>query len=181
MRTDTCCIEFLSPLTNDRTDGYGGSLAGRARLLLEVTEAVREVIPEDRPLLVRISATDWVEEGHDLDASIEVCRWLRDRGVDLVDVSSGGLSPQQRVNVGPSYQVPFARGIKQQAGVLTAAVGLIKEPEQAEQVLAEGSADMIALARALLRDPQWPLRAAHELGAEVDYWPPQLLRAARGW
>ena len=173
--------QFLSPLSNDRTDGYGGSLAGRARLLLEVTEAVREVLPEDRPLLVRISATDWVEEGHDLDASIEVCRWLRDRGVDLVDVSSGGLSPQQRVSLGPGYQVPFARRIKQEAGVLTAAVGLIKEPEQAEQVLAEGSADMIAMARALLRDPQWPLRAAHELGTEVDYWPPQLLRAARGW
>jgi 2,4-dienoyl-CoA reductase-like NADH-dependent reductase (Old Yellow Enzyme family) len=171
--------QFLSPLTNHRTDGYGGDLAARARLLLEVVAAVRSEWPDDRPVLVRLSATDWVEGGHDLDASVHVARWLRDLGVDLIDTSSGGISPAQAIPLAPGYQVPFAAAIRREAEIATAAVGLITSPEQAQTILEEGSADMIALARALLRDPQWPLRAAHDLGVEVT-WPPQLLRA-QGW
>jgi 2,4-dienoyl-CoA reductase-like NADH-dependent reductase (Old Yellow Enzyme family) len=170
--------QFLSPLTNDRDDAYGGDLAGRARLLLEVVEAVREVWPQDRPVLVRISATDWVDGGHDLDASVQLARWLRDRGVDLLDVSSGGVSPRQQIPLAPGYQVPLASTLRHEAGIATSAVGLITDPRQAEAIIDEGSADMIALARALLRDPQWPLRAAHELGVRVP-WPSQLLRASR--
>ena len=170
--------QFLSPLTNDRTDGYGGDLAGRARLLLEVADAVRAIWPEDRPVLTRLSATDWVQGGHDVEATVQVARWLKERGVDLVDVSSGGASAEQRITLGPGYQVPFAARVRAEAEVATAAVGLITSAEQAETILSEGSADLVALARALLRDPQWPLRAAHELGVDVD-WPPQLLRARR--
>ncbi len=170
--------EFLSPLTNDRTDEYGGDLAGRARLLLEVAEAVRAVWPDELPVLTRLSATDWVEGGHDVDATVQVSRWLGERGVDLIDVSSGGASAAQQVVTGPGYQVPFARRVKQESGVATAAVGMITTAQQAEDILDEGSADLIALARALLRDPQWPLRAAHDLGVAVP-WPPQLRRASR--
>lgn len=167
--------QFLSPLSNDRTDAYGGDLTGRSRLLREVVEAVREVWPEDRALLVRISATDWVDGGHDLADSVVVAGWLRDLGVDLIDVSSGGVSPHQQITPAPGYQVPLAARIRAEARIPTAAVGMITEPAQAEQILADGSADLVAMARALLRDPQWPLRAAHELGVEVD-WPPQLVR-----
>jgi 2,4-dienoyl-CoA reductase-like NADH-dependent reductase (Old Yellow Enzyme family) len=167
--------QFLSPLSNDRSDGYGGDLLGRSRLLQEVAAAVRAAWPEDRALLVRISATDWVEGGHDLEDSVVVAGWLRDLGVDLIDVSSGGVSPQQQIVPEPGYQVPLAERIRHGAGIPTAAVGLITEPAQAEAILAEGSADLIAMGRELLRDPQWPLRAAHELGVEVD-WPPQLRR-----
>jgi 2,4-dienoyl-CoA reductase-like NADH-dependent reductase (Old Yellow Enzyme family) len=167
--------QFLSPLSNDRSDGYGGDLLGRSRLLQEVTAAVRAAWPEDRALLVRISATDWVEGGLDLEDSVVVAGWLRDLGVDLVDVSSGGISSEQEVVPEPGYLVPLAAGIRHGAGIPTAAVGLITKPAQAEAVLADGSADLVALGRELLRDPQWPLRAAHELGVEVD-WPPQLRR-----
>ena len=167
--------QFLSPLSNDRTDGYGGDLAGRARLLREVVAAVRAAWPEDRALLVRISATDWVTGGHTIDDSVVVAGWLRELGVDLIDVSSGGVSPHQDITPGPGYQVAMAARIRREAGIPTAAVGMITEPAQAEAILAEGSADMVALARVLLRDPQWPLRAAHELGADAP-WPPQLLR-----
>jgi 2,4-dienoyl-CoA reductase-like NADH-dependent reductase (Old Yellow Enzyme family) len=167
--------QFLSPLANDRTDDYGGDLAGRARLLCEVVAAVRAAWPEDRALLVRISATDWATGGHSLDDSVVVARWLRELGVDLIDVSSGGVSPHQDITPGPGYQVPLAARIRTEAGIPTAAVGMITDPAQAEAVLADGSADMVALARVLLRDPQWPLRAAHELGVEAP-WPPQLLR-----
>ena len=169
--------EFLSPLTNERADGYGGDLAGRSRALREVVEAVRRVWPDHKPLLVRVSATDWAEGGWSLEETVELARGLRDLGVDLVDTSSGGNVPQQRICVGPGYQVPFARAIREGAGIPTGAVGLITEPAQAEQVLAEGSADAVLLARELLRDPHWPLRAAAELGADVDYWPPQYARA----
>jgi 2,4-dienoyl-CoA reductase-like NADH-dependent reductase (Old Yellow Enzyme family) len=153
--------QFLSPLSNDRTDEYGGDLAGRARLLREVVAAVRSVWPEDRAMLVRISATDWVEGGHSLDDSVVVTGWLRELGVDLVDVSSGGVSPDQQITPGPGYQVPLAARIRAEARI--------------EAILADGSADLVALARVLLRDPQWPLRAAHALGVEGP-WPPQLLR-----
>ena len=170
--------QFLSPLTNARTDAYGGDLEGRSRALLEVTAAVREVWPERKPLFVRVSATDWADGGWDVEETVEVSRRLAALGVDLVDVSSGGNVPQQQISVGPGYQVPFARAVREGAGVPTGAVGLITEPAQAEQVLAEGSADAVLLARELLRDPHWPLRAARELGADVG-WPEQYARARR--
>jgi 2,4-dienoyl-CoA reductase-like NADH-dependent reductase (Old Yellow Enzyme family) len=168
--------QFLSPLSNHRTDGYGGDLAGRARLLLETVDAVRAVWPDDRPLFVRLSATDWVDGGLDVDEVAMVARQLRDHGVDLIDVSSGGNAPEQRITLGPGYQVPFARTVREVSGLPVGAVGLITEPRQAEKILDEGSADAIFLARALLRDPSWAQRAAHELGAEV-YWPKQYERA----
>ncbi len=167
--------QFLSPLSNDRTDGYGGDLAGRARLLLEVVSAVRAVWPDDRALLVRMSATDWVEGGHSLDDSVVVAGWLRELGTDLIDVSSGGVSPDQDITPAPGYQVPLSARIRREAAIPTAAVGMITDPTHAESILAGGEADVIALARVLLRDPQWPLRAAFELGAEVE-WPAQLRR-----
>jgi 2,4-dienoyl-CoA reductase-like NADH-dependent reductase (Old Yellow Enzyme family) len=167
--------QFLSPLSNDRTDRYGGDLLGRSRLLQEVAVAVRAEWPDDKPVLVRISATDWVEGGLTVDDSVVVAGWLRDLGVDLIDVSSGGVSPDQRIHPAPGYQVDLARRVRQEAGIATAAVGLITEPTQAQAILEEGSADLVALGRALLRDPQWPLRAAHDLGVEVK-WPPQLRR-----
>jgi 2,4-dienoyl-CoA reductase-like NADH-dependent reductase (Old Yellow Enzyme family) len=168
--------QFLSPLANDRSDRYGGDLLGRSRLLQEVVVAVRRAWPADKPLLVRISATDWAEGGLTLADTVTVAGWLRDLGADLIDVSSGGASPGQRIPLGPGYQVPLAARIRHEAGVPTAAVGLITEPAQAQAVVAAGSADVVALGRALLREPQWPLRAAHELGADVS-WPPQLRRA----
>jgi 2,4-dienoyl-CoA reductase-like NADH-dependent reductase (Old Yellow Enzyme family) len=170
--------EFLSPLANCRTDAYGGDLGGRSRLLLEVTAAVRDVWPDGKPLFVRVSATDWVEGGLTLDEVVDVTSRLASYGVDLVDVSSGGLSPHQRIDTEAGYQVPFARRIRAESGLAVAAVGLITEPAQAEQVLADGSADAVMLARALLREPTWPQRAARELGdADAAYWPPQYLRA----
>ena len=168
--------QFLSPLSNERTDEYGGGLDGRLRFPLEVVAAVRAVWPEDRPLFVRLSATDWVEGGWDLESSIELARRLRGLGVDLVDVSSGGLSPAQRLAVGPGYQLPFAAAIRREAGIATGAVGLITEPEQAESILAEEEADAVLLGRALLRDPSWPLHAAEALGDDVE-WPVQYERA----
>lgn len=168
--------EFLSPLSNLRSDRYGGSLENRMRYPLEVIDAVRAVWPDDKPLLMRISASDWVEGGWDVESSVTFAREAAARGVDLVDVSSAGNDPRQRVVLGPGYQVPFAARVRSEAGVPTGAVGLITEPAQAEQVLAEGSADVVLLARAFLRDPHWALRAAHDLGADVT-WPPQYLRA----
>lgn len=172
--------EFLSPLSNRRDDEYGGSFDNRVRLPLRVVGAVRDVVPERMPVVVRISATDWVDGGWTVDDSVALAVRLKDAGVDLVDVSSGGNARAQ-IPVGPGYQVPFARRIREEAGVATGAVGLITEPKQAEDVLAEGSADVVLLAREMLRDPHWALRAARELGVQpgdgVD-WPPQYLRAA---
>ena len=168
--------EFLSPLSNTRTDAYGGDLAGRMRLVLEVVEDVRAAWPEDRPLVLRISASDWVDGGWTPEDSVALAKEAAARGVDLVDCSSGGNSPDQRVVVGPGYQVPFARQVRRDAGVATGAVGMITDPVQAEQVLAEGSADVVLLARELLRDPHWPLHAATALGVEVP-WPVQYERA----
>jgi 2,4-dienoyl-CoA reductase-like NADH-dependent reductase (Old Yellow Enzyme family) len=170
--------QFLSPLTNRRTDAWGGGIEGRSRLLVEVVDAVRAVWPDDRPLLVRISATDWVDGGLDLDQTAQVARVLADRGVDLVDVSSGGNSPDQQIAPGPGYQVPLASRVKQESGLPVAAVGLITEPRQAEQIVATGQADAVFLGRELLRDPSFAQRAAAELGADV-YWPDQYLRARR--
>jgi 2,4-dienoyl-CoA reductase-like NADH-dependent reductase (Old Yellow Enzyme family) len=168
--------QFLSPLTNRRTDAWGGDLAGRSRLLLDVVDAVRAVWPDGQPLFVRISATDWVPGGLDLDETSEVARLLASHGVDLVDVSSGGNSPDQQVGTGPGYQVPFATRIKEASGLPVAAVGEITDPQQAEKIVSAGDADALFLARELLRDPSWPQRAACELGADV-HWPQQYLRA----
>jgi 2,4-dienoyl-CoA reductase-like NADH-dependent reductase (Old Yellow Enzyme family) len=168
--------QFLSPLTNRRTDGWGGDLAGRSRLLLDVVDAVREVWPDDRPVFVRISATDWVEGGLYIDETAEVARLLAAHGVDLVDVSTGGNSPDQRIPLEPGYQVPFATRIRQASGLPVGAVGLITEPQQAEKIVSDGEADAVFLARELLRDPHWAQRAAEALGADT-YWPEQYLRA----
>lgn len=164
--------EFLSPLSNLRTDGYGGDLAGRARLLLEIVDAVRAAVPEHIVLFVRLSASDWVPGGLAVEDVARVAAMLAPRGVDLIDVSSGGNSPVQDIAIGPGYQVPFARAIREASGLPTAAVGLITEPEQAEKILAESSADAVLLARALLREPSWPRRAAFELGDDLA-WAPQ--------
>ena len=169
--------EFLSPLVNTRTDDYGGSYDNRVRLCLEVVDAVRGVWPERLPLLVRISATDWKEGGWELDQAVELARRLRARGVDLVDCSSGGAVHDQQIAVGPGYQVPFAERIRRDAGVPTGAVGLITRAEQADAIVSHGQADVVLLARELLRDPYWPLHAADQLGHKVP-WPPQYLRAA---
>ncbi|ABS05238.1 NADH:flavin oxidoreductase/NADH oxidase [Kineococcus radiotolerans] len=172
--------QFLSPLSNHRTDGYGGDLAGRSRLLLEVLDAVRAVWPRDKPVLVRLSTSDWVEGGWDVAESVELTRELAARGADLVDASSGGNDPRQRIPVGPGYQVPAAARIRRETGVPVAAVGLILEPAQAEQVLVSGDADAVFLARPLLADPRWPQRAAQALHApEAVAWPPQYVRATR--
>jgi 2,4-dienoyl-CoA reductase-like NADH-dependent reductase (Old Yellow Enzyme family) len=168
--------EFLSPLSNQRTDGFGGPLENRMRFPLRVAGAVRAAFPADRPVFVRISATDWAEGGWDLAQSIVFARRLKEVGVDLVDCSSGGLVPRAKVAVGPGYQVPFAEAIRRDAAIPTAAVGMITEPKQAEEILAKGQADAIVMARAFLRDPYWPLHAAKELGAEIA-WPVQYGRA----
>jgi 2,4-dienoyl-CoA reductase-like NADH-dependent reductase (Old Yellow Enzyme family) len=171
--------EFLSPLSNHRHDEYGGSFENRTRLVLRVVEAVRAVVPASMPVLVRISATDWVEGGWDADESVALARLLRGAGVDLVDVSSGGNALAD-IPVEPGYQVPFARRIRQEAEIATGAVGLITDAKQAEDILAEGAADAVLLARAMLRDPHWALNAAHELGVPVGQgidWPKQYLRA----
>jgi 2,4-dienoyl-CoA reductase-like NADH-dependent reductase (Old Yellow Enzyme family) len=168
--------EFLSPLSNRRTDEYGGSLENRMRFALRVATAVRKRWPDDLPLFVRISATDWAEGGWTLEDSIELSVRLRDIGVDLIDCSSGGMVPWAKVELGPGYQVPFARAIRERAGIATGAVGLITEAAQAEEIIASGGADAVLLAREMLRDPYFPLRAARELGAVVE-WPSQYLRA----
>ena len=167
--------EFLSPLSNQRTDNYGGSFANRARLTLEVATAVRAAWPEDLPVFVRISATDWTEGGWDVDESVQLAVQLKIISIDVVDCSSGGLVPHQRIAVGPGYQVPFARRIRLEAGIATAAVGLITDATQAEAIVAEGDADVVLMARELLRNPRWPLAAAHELGVDGP-WPPQYVR-----
>jgi len=169
--------EFLSPLSNHRTDSYGGSFENRTRLLREVVSAVRGVWPENLPVFVRISATDWAEGGWDLPQSIELARLLAPLGVDLIDCSSGGLIPNAKIPVGPGYQVPFSEAVRHEAKVLTGAVGMITSPQQADSILREGKADVVFLAREMLRDPYFPLRAARELGQSIA-WPAQYLRAA---
>lgn len=168
--------EFLSPLSNQRTDDYGGTLANRLRLPLAVTTAVRAVWPERYPLLVRISATDWVDGGWDLEQSITLAQALGAAGVDLIDCSSGGLVADAKIAAGPGYQTPFATRIRAATGLPTGAVGLITDPMQAEQIIATGLADCVFLAREMLRDPYWPQRAARALHAEI-YWPPPYERA----
>ncbi len=168
--------EFLSPLSNTRTDRYGGSFENRTRIVREVATAVRGVWPDSHPLFARISATDWTDGGWDLPQSIELARALKECGVDLIDASSGGNVAGAKIPLGPGYQVPFAESIKRDAGIATGAVGLITGSAQAEQVIRSGQADIVLLARELLRDPYWPTRAAGELGQAIE-WPAQYLRA----
>jgi 2,4-dienoyl-CoA reductase-like NADH-dependent reductase (Old Yellow Enzyme family) len=160
--------EFLSPISNHRTDHYGGSFENRIRFTLELAKSVREVWPEKFPLAVRISATDWVDGGWNIEDSIALSIRLKNLGVDLIDCSSGGMVPDAKIPVGPNYQVPFAKQIRAKAGILTGAVGMITEAKQAEEILATGSADLILLARAMLRDPYWALHAAKALGATAQ-------------
>ncbi|MGZ6097565.1 MAG: NADH:flavin oxidoreductase/NADH oxidase [Myxococcaceae bacterium] len=170
--------EFLSPLSNRRDDGYGGGFEQRIRLALEVTRAVRAEWPDRLPLLARLSCTDWVDGGWTVDESVELARRLAAEGVDLVDCSSGGLVPYAKIEAAPGYQVPFARRVRAESGVRTAAVGLISTPARADAVVREGDADMVMLARAMLRDPYWPLHAAAELGhPDARRIPVQYLRA----
>jgi len=169
--------EFLSPLVNTRTDDFGASYDNRVRLCLEVVAAVRSVWPEQLPLFVRISCTDWKEGGWDVEQSVELARRLRNHGVDLVDCSSGGAVADAKIEVGPGYQVPFAARIRREAGIATGAVGLITSAAQADAIVRGGEADCVLLAREFLRDPYWPLHAAQQLGAVLP-WPQQYLRAA---
>jgi len=166
---------FLSPVSNRRTDGYGGSFENRTRLVREVVEGVRGVWPQGLPLLLRISSTDWLEEGWSLDDSVALARMVKPLGVDLVDCSSGGITPAGVPSVGPGYQVPFAERIRREGEVPTGAVGLITRPDQADDLIRTGKADLVLLGRQLLREPAWPLRAARALGQEVE-WPAQYLR-----
>jgi NADPH2 dehydrogenase len=168
--------QFLSPLSNKRTDSYGGSLENRMRFPLEVFDAVRAAFSDNKPVGIRLSATDWVEGGWDIDGTVALSAELKKRGVDWIDVSSAGLSAAQKIAVGPGYQVPFAETVKKATGVTTMAVGLITQAKQAEEIIASGKADMIALARAMLYDARWPWHAAAELGATVDA-PPQYWRS----
>src|SRR5579872_1219552 len=169
--------EFLSPITNHRTDGYGGPFENRTRIVREVVQAVRAQMPPELPLFVRISASDWVEGGWTVEDSSVLARELKALGVDLVDASSGGIVPHAKIAVGPGYQVPFARHIRDVAHILTGAVGLITDAHQANEIIASGGADVVLLARELLRQPYWPLLAAAQLHSEIDYWPKQYLRA----
>lgn len=168
--------QFLSPISNHRTDKYGGSFENRIRLLLETVNAIKEVWPSYLPLFVRISATDWSEGGWDIDEAVSLSAILKAKGVDLIDCSSGGAVHNAKVTVGPGYQVPFAHRIKKEAKILTGAVGLITEANQAEEILKNGQADLILIARASLRDPYFPLHAAHILKDDID-WPIQYKRA----
>jgi 2,4-dienoyl-CoA reductase-like NADH-dependent reductase (Old Yellow Enzyme family) len=169
--------QFLSPLSNQRDDDYGGTFDNRSRLLCEVVRAVRGMWPERFPLFVRISVTDWAEGGWDIDQSVELARQLRLLGVDLIDCSSGGgIRPHVRIPTGSGYETAFAERIKKVAGIATATVGMITAPTQADHIIRNGQADLVVLAREVLRDPYWPLRAARKLGYTVP-WPPQYLRA----
>jgi 2,4-dienoyl-CoA reductase-like NADH-dependent reductase (Old Yellow Enzyme family) len=168
--------EFLSPISNRRSDDYGGSLENRMRFPLEVFDAVRAAFPADRPVGVRVSASDWVEGGWDIEQTIAYTKELQKRGADWLDASSGGVSPAQQIELGPGYQVPFAEAVKKATGINTIAVGLITDVKQAEDIVASGKADLVALARAALYDPRWPWHAAAQLGATVQA-PPQYWRS----
>ena len=169
--------EFLSPFSNHRQDEYGGSFENRTRIVREVVKAVRDAWPENLPLFLRISSTDWEEGGWDPEQSVELARQAKPMGVDLIDCSSGGNLPSAAIPAGPGFQTPFAERIRREAGMLTGAVGFITSPAQADHIIRSGQADMVLLAREMLRDPYWPLRAARELGYPTT-WPVQYLRAA---
>lgn len=169
--------QFLSPLSNQRTDEYGGSFENRIRLLLEVIAAVREVWPQGYPLFVRLSATDWADGGWDLESTTQLSKILKDKGVDLIDASSGGLTTHQKITVGPLYQTPFAAYIRKEAGILTGAVGMITTATEAESIITAGKADLVIMAREFLRDPYFPMHAAHALKDDSFVWPVQYERA----
>jgi 2,4-dienoyl-CoA reductase-like NADH-dependent reductase (Old Yellow Enzyme family) len=168
--------EFLSPLSNQRTDAYGGSFERRTRIVRDVVDAVRTEWPDRFPLFIRISSTDWLAGGWDIDQSVELAKQLKSRGVDLIDCSSGGNVPGAKIPIGPGYQTRFAEQIRREAGIATGAVGMITSPEQADHVIRTGQADLVIMAREFLRDPYWPLRAARQLGHDGP-WPKQYLRA----
>jgi 2,4-dienoyl-CoA reductase-like NADH-dependent reductase (Old Yellow Enzyme family) len=168
--------EFLSPISNNRKDNYGGTLENRCRFAIDVTTSVRKVIPSGTPLFVRISATDWVEGGWDIEQSVQLAKWLKDVGVDLIDCSSGGNVPNVKIPSAPGYQIPFAEKIKNEAGILSGGVGLITTAEQAEEIIKSGKADIVLLAREMLRDPYWALHAAKKLNVDLDDFPKQYLR-----
>lgn len=170
--------EFLSPLSNQRTDDYGGSLENRMRLTLQIAERLRRIVPDDFPLFIRISGTDWVEGGWDIEQSVVLARELKARGVDLIDVSSGGIIPKAKIPVNRGYQVPLARQIRDEADILTGAVGLITEPAYANELVTGGDADLVFIGRELLREPYWALKAQQELGGEPA-WPPPYGYAVR--
>jgi 2,4-dienoyl-CoA reductase-like NADH-dependent reductase (Old Yellow Enzyme family) len=169
--------EFLSPLSNQRQDRYGGSFENRTRMLREIVQAIRKVWPDGSPLFVRISATDWTEGGWDIEQSVELARQLAPLGADLFDCSSGGNLAHAKIPIGPGYQVPFAERIRKEAGIATGAVGMITSSAQADHIIRTGQADLVLLAREMLRDPYWPLRAARELNQPIS-WPEQYARAA---
>jgi 2,4-dienoyl-CoA reductase-like NADH-dependent reductase (Old Yellow Enzyme family) len=169
--------QFLSPLSNQRTDAYGGSLENRARLLLEIVRGVRAEVGEEVPVLVRFSATDYAEGGWDVEQTTTVAGWAREAGADLFDISSGGLITGAHIPSGPGYQVPFAESVATEADVPVVTVGRITEPRQAAEIVESGRADAVMLGREMMRDPHFALRAATELGVDIDYWPPQYLRA----
>ncbi len=169
--------EFLSPLSNKREDKYGGSLKNRCRLAIDIAKAVRKAIPEGVPLFARISSTDWTEGGWDIEQSVQLVKWLKEEGVDLIDCSSGGNVAKAQIPLGPGYQIPFSQKIKIDADILTGGVGLITSPEQAEQIIVTGQADIVLLAREMLRDPYWALHAAKKLNVDLMDFPKQYLRA----
>lgn len=168
--------EFLSPVSNHRKDNYGGSFENRCRLALEVAKTVRETIPVNTPMFVRISSTDWVENGWDIEQSLQLAKWLKGLGVDLIDCSSGGNVADAKIPAGPGYQVTFSQRIKKEVEMLTAAVGLITSPIQAENIIRTSQADIVIIAREMLRNPYWPLYAAKKLNVNIE-WPKQYLRA----
>lgn len=168
--------EFYSSISNHRKDNYGGSLENRCRFAIEVAKSVREAIPDGTPMFVRISSTDWVEGGWDIDQAVQLAKWLKDVGVDLIDCSSGGNVSKALIPIGPGYQIPFAQRIKKEVNILTGGVGLITAAEQAEQIIGTGQADLVLLAREMLRDPYWALHAAKKLNAELGDFPKQYLR-----
>ena len=172
--------QFLDPLINEREDEYGGSFENRIRMLVEVVDAVRSVVPDTMPVLVRVSATDWAAGGWDLDQTVDLAKVLKEHGVDLVDVSTGGMIPGVTIPVKPGYQVPFAEQVRSRAGIPTTAVGLITKPKQAKKILKSGAADAIEIGRVALRDPNWPLRAAAKLDIPTENAPyqPQYVRGA---
>jgi 2,4-dienoyl-CoA reductase-like NADH-dependent reductase (Old Yellow Enzyme family) len=169
--------EFLSPLSNKRTDQYGGNLQNRCRFAIELAKSVRIIIPDGTPLFARISSTDWVEGGWDLDQSIQLAVWLKEVGVELIDCSSGGNISNAKIPIGPGYQIPFAEKIKNQVNILTGGVGLITKAEQAEKIINSAQADIVLLAREMLRDPYWALHAAKKLNVDLNDYPKQYLRS----
>jgi 2,4-dienoyl-CoA reductase-like NADH-dependent reductase (Old Yellow Enzyme family) len=169
--------EFLSPFSNHRKDNYGGNFDNRCRIAIEIAKSVREIIPQKTPLFARISSTDWVEGGWDIDQSIKLSIWLKEAGVDLIDCSSGGNVLKAKIPIGPGYQIPFAQQIKKEANILTGGVGLITTAEQAEEIIKSEQADIVLLAREMLRDPHWALHAAKKLNVNLTDYPKQYLRA----